>query len=227
MARGSVLEGFLELVPYELRARSGAVFYSGRSAFTAPSPIYVLGLNPGGSPVTQASETIELDIAAARSSRNNWSAYQDESWQGKPPGTHGMQPRVLHLLRGLGFDPRAVPASNVVFVRSSREADLIGAKAQLLSACWPVHRTVIDTLKVRTIICFGGTSGSWVREALGADRAKGRFVEENQRKWTCVAHESADGMSVITLTHPSIAKWDAPETDPTAFVSKMMNGFPA
>ena len=36
----------------------------------------------------------------------------------------GMQPRVLHMLASLGLDARAVPASNVVFVRSSTEAKL-------------------------------------------------------------------------------------------------------
>lgn len=44
------LETFARLVPAELWFRSGAVFYSGRAAFSRPSPIYLLGINPGGDP---------------------------------------------------------------------------------------------------------------------------------------------------------------------------------
>jgi uracil-DNA glycosylase len=84
------------------------------------------------------------------------------------PGKWGMQPRMLHMLASLGLDPRAVPASNVVFVRSSTEAMLQGEKESLLRACWPVHQAVIDALGVRVVLCFGGIAGRWVREELGA-----------------------------------------------------------
>jgi len=52
----------LSLVPTELRTRSGAVFYTGRAAFTRHPPFYLLGLNPAGDPLLQASETIGRSI---------------------------------------------------------------------------------------------------------------------------------------------------------------------
>jgi hypothetical protein len=129
---------------------------------------------------------------------------------------------VLHLLRSLGRDPRRVPSGNVVFVRTSREADLKEEKQALLQACWPVHQAVIDKLGIRTVLCFGGTAGLWVREALGAHCVADTFVERNARQWTSSAHLNAVGQCVITLTHPSIAKWDAVATDPTPLVRAML-----
>jgi hypothetical protein len=49
---------FANLVDPTLHERSGKVFCSGRAAFSAPARLYLLGLNPGGSPTLQANETI-------------------------------------------------------------------------------------------------------------------------------------------------------------------------
>ncbi len=217
------IDDFLSRVDSSLHIRSGSIFYSGRRAFTEPSDIYILGLNPGGNPILQAEDTIGRDIEAIRrQDRECWSAYQDEDWGGKP-GTYGMQPRVLHLLKQLGRDPRQVPASNVIFVRTRRERDLRQEKTDLLPLCWQFHKAVIQELGVRHILCFGGTAGLWVREMVGANEFLDRFQETNRRRWASEAHSSADGRSVITLTHPSIAKWDAVETDPTGLVLSVVN----
>ena len=217
------IDDFLSRVDPSLHIRCGSIFYSGRCAFTQPSDIYILGLNPGGDPVPHADETIGHDIEAIRNQdRECWSAYQDEFW-GRKPGTYGiMQPRVLYLLERIGRDPRQVPASNVVFVRTRRGSDLGQEKSNLLRLCWPFHEAVIQRLGVRHILCFGGPAGLWVRERLGANESIGQFQERNRRGWTSEAHRSADGLSVITLTHPSIAKWDAVETDPTELVLSVL-----
>jgi uracil-DNA glycosylase len=128
-----------------------------------------------------------------------------------------MQPRVLHMFAQLGFDPHDVPASNVVFARSSREAALAVEKDELLATCWPVHRAVIDQLGVTTIVCFGGTAGRWVRGLVGADKKVGEFIEQNLRRWRSEAH-SGSGMTVITATHPSIADWRNPASDPSPLI---------
>jgi uracil-DNA glycosylase len=133
-----------------------------------------------------------------------------------------MQPRVRHLFKELGRDPRRTPASNVVFARTSREVDLQQEKASLLAACWPVHAAVIEGLGVKAILCFGGTAGTWVREALGAHDLAGTFVEENKRRWTSRAHRNGAGQCVLTLTHPSIANWRDPRTDPTGLVKEAL-----
>jgi hypothetical protein len=215
-------EQFSGLVDGDLQCRSGSVFYSGPAAFAVPSNLYLLGLNPGGSPTAQANETIERDLSEWRSGPQRWSAYVDESWRGMPPGTYGIQPRIRHLLDRLGLDPRDVPASNVVFLRSNDEAALAAEKQSLLSKCWPVHRAAIHALGVSTVLCLGGTAGQWVRSLLGATTRAGRFVESNSRGWTSEAHLSDAGMCVVTLTHPGRADWRNPAADPTPLVRDML-----
>jgi hypothetical protein len=208
---------FANLVPRSLYQRSGSVFYSGRGAFSKSSPLYILGLNPGGSPIDQAHETVEQDLADWHDLPERWSAYRDESWRGRTPGSYGMQPRVLHLLKSLDLHPHDVPASNVVFVRSNREATL-SEKSALLQKCWPVHNAVIKRLGVKTTICFGGTAGGSLRELTGAHRKIAEFVEQNARRWRSEAHVSRAGVCVVTVTHPSIADWRNPASDPTPVV---------
>lgn len=91
-------------LPAQMMSRSGSLFYSGRAAFRGTRDLYILGLNPGGSPITQADETIARDLADWRDLPEHWSAYLDESWQGRQPGTHGMQPRMRHMFNQLGRD---------------------------------------------------------------------------------------------------------------------------
>lgn len=215
---------FIDLVDPALLGRSGKVFYSGMDAFSGPSPIYVLGLNPGGSPIIQADETIARDLGSWVSSSSRWSAYADESWEGAAPGTYGMAPRVLHLFDRIGMDPHDVPASNVVFVRTNNEAALAREKKELLAACWPVHEAVIRNLEVSTILCLGGTAGRWVRSMLRADRAFDRFEETYpDRHWRSAAHLNADGLAVVTLTHPSRANWTDANADPSPLVKRVQS----
>lgn len=221
-----MIDAFIEKVESKLLERSGAVFYSGRSAFSEPSDIYILGLNPGGSPLKQATDTIRHNIEQTLARSYDYSEYQDGVWLNKSPGTHGMQRRVRHLLAGLGRDPRKVPASNVVFIRSERERYLAENKRELLNSCWPFHEDVIQGLGIRVVLCFGGTAGAWVREALGAREKIGAFTETNNRRWTSEAHQTSDGRAVITLTHPSIAKWDSPMSDPTGLVASVLKDIP-
>lgn len=213
---------FADMVPSALRSRSGAIFYSGRAAFTGPRPVYLLGLNPGGDPEAQANETIGRDLAQWQNGDERWSAYLDRSWRGTEVGTYGIQPRIRHLFDRLGLDLRDIPASNVIFVRTRDEARLTAAKQSLLDECWPVHRTIIDTLGIGTVVCLGGTAGRRVRSQLGAEKLVGRLVETNSRRWTSEAHVNAKGTRVLTLTHPGRADWRNPNADPTPLVRDML-----
>jgi hypothetical protein len=215
-------EAFADLVARDIHGRSGAVFYSGRAAFSAPAGLYLLGLNPGGSPSAQAGETIGRDLEEWRIGPKRWSAYSDASWRGSAPGTYGIQPRVRHLFDELALDLREVPASNVVFVRSNDEAALGAEKSALLAKCWPVHRAIIDTLGVATVLCLGGTAGRCARSLLDANELAGRFVESNSRRWSSEAHLSDSGICVLTLTHPGRADWRNPAADPTPLVREML-----
>jgi addiction module HigA family antidote len=222
--RADLFDDLLDMVDQRLMARSGAVFYSSRAAFTQRSAIYLLGLNPGGDPDSPQCECIEDHIAQARHQSPDWSAYKDEVWRKDyQPGGTPMQWRVCHLVSGLGFDIRSVPASNVVFVRSKRETDLRSEKRTLLEQCWPVHQKAIEELGVRLVLCFGGTAGEWVRQRLKANTFVAQFKEVNGRGWTSWAHKCVQGdHTVVTLTHPSIVDWTKPGTDPTSFVFDLL-----
>lgn len=212
------LIGILDALPQDLTVRSGSVFYSGQAAFTGTPPLYILGLNPGGNPVAQGAETIERDIKEWPERPYRWSRYLDESWRGDAPGTHGMQPRLAHLLRNLDLDPREIPASNVVFVRTASEAHLKREVTTLLPACWTFHRAVIASLGIRTVLCLGGTAGKWARQMLGAETPLGHWSERNGRGWKGTGYLARDGKAVITLPHPGRADWRNPLADPSEFV---------
>ncbi|MBX2822386.1 MAG: uracil-DNA glycosylase family protein [Rhodothermaceae bacterium] len=218
------LEEFAATIPPELKEHSGAVFYSGRGAFETQSSVYILGLNPGGDPASQADHTVERHTQRVlQSVEKDWSEYRDEVWsEGKEAGTSGMQPRVLHLLNGLGLNPGTVPASNVVFVRSSREKDIKKDFETYAELCWPFHKKVIDSLHINTIICLGRTAGGWVREQLEVSTQIAVCVEDNKRKWRSRAYRREDGLIIIEATHPSIADWTAPATDPLPMIKKVL-----
>ena len=122
-----MIDEFANIVPKALYPISDSVFYSGRAAFALPAPVYVLGLNPGGDPDQQKTDTIgrQIDFVQGETP-SNWSAYSDESWGGRPPGMATFQRRVLHLFERLGSDPRRTPSSNLFFTRSRRLATLEG-----------------------------------------------------------------------------------------------------
>lgn len=219
-----LIQSFVSLIPDEMRKVSGSVFYSGRSAFAGSKQLYVLGVNPGGSPVGREHETAEWHSKKViESEPDNWSAYRDESWAGMPPGASGMQPRVLHMFDVLELDPGEVPCSNVVFVRSSQEATIDGHMAALGELCWPFHAQVIQSLSPRVIVCFGTTAGNFVRGKLGASDLLETYVEQNKRGWSSYLFGARDGQKVVVLTHPSRANWCNPTSDPTVLVKMALD----
>lgn len=219
------IEAALNRLPEGLLRRSGSVFYTGRHAFTGQRPLYLLGLNPGGDPSRQADETIGRHIVAFLTRVEPWSAYVDESWEGATPGTWGMQPRIRHLLDRLSLDPRAVPASNLIFARSNVEAALAAEKAQLIRDCWPVHQAVIDGLGIRAVLCLGKTVGKEVRKKLSAVERVDVFEEMNGRGWRSEAYRAPGGRLAITLTHPSRADWRNPASDPSPLIQRTLDRF--
>jgi hypothetical protein len=218
-------ESALEAIPSALLDRSGKVFYSGREAFIDPAPIYILGANPGGAPELHADETLRMHTQwVEQEAPFNWSAYRDESWKHKAPGRHGMQPRILHTLKRLGLNPGAVPASNLVFVRSSRESTLDGNFRLLADQCWSFHQHIIQSQRPKAILCLGGTAGDYVLHRLGQHRLTSTFTEANARRWQSHCYAIHGGPCVIVATHPSIADWTKEATDPTTLIEAALNG---
>ena len=213
------MEDFAALIPNSLKDCSGKVFYSGRKAFEGSSRVYILGINPGGEPSNHAGETVGKHTDKLLSSKKyDWSAYADEKWRPHAPGSAPLQKRVKHLCCETGLDLRAVPASNLIFKRSTGFSKLRGGAKALAEKCWPFHYRVIDTLSVRIVVCLGKPTGVYVREKLNAESQIDEFVEVNRRCWRSRTHGSRDGIQVVTLTHPSWADWTKPNTDPSALV---------
>lgn len=204
-----MIEEFIRLVDPAILHRPGAVFYSGPSAFSQPSDLYILGINPGGG----ECGTIAENIASTLKGAQDWSAYEDLDWEGNV-----MRLRVLYLLDQLGRKSSQVPASNAIFVRTRRAEHLSGEGAYLRRVCWQFHEAVIERLGVRTVLCFGKATGRQVRDKLQAHERIAAFQENNGRRWTSEAHRADDDRCVITLTHPSIAKWNVSATDPSEMV---------
>lgn len=213
---------FAQLVDHGLRDLPGGVFYSSPSAFSRPSKLYLLGLNPGGSAEPNTEATIGKSLANWRQCAADWCAYTSESWEGAPEGEYGIQPRIRALFDQLATNLADVPASNVVFVRSSVEAKL-ERKAEMLERCWPVHEAVIRDLGVTTVLCLGKTAGRWVRSRLGAHQLDDHFEENyDKRHYRSEAHLSPAGIAVLTLAHPCRSNWCDERADPSPLVQRVL-----
>lgn len=216
-----MIEHFSKFIPKELREKSGSVFYSGRNAFTGKKQLYILGLNPGGSDITQKSETIKWHTDnILRNINPFFSEYKDGVWNGKKAGKSGLQPRVLHLLNNLELNPYEVPASNVCFVRSPREINIASKINDYIDLCWTFHKNVIDHLEIKTILCFGKTAGKHIKNKIGANNLIDEFTEKNNRKWKTQVYKNNTEQFVIVATHPSIADWTNEKTDISKLVKK-------
>lgn len=215
------VERLVALIPTELLHQSGKVFYSGRKAFSRPAPIYILGLNPGGCPEAGRNDTVASHTQwLMQEADADWSAYRDESWEGRVPGTYGMAPRILHLLERLHLSPGEVPASNLVFKRSRRESHIAGEFEKLADLCWPFHAHVIDQLQPKVVVCLGKRVGNYVHRRVGSYAPAAAFVENNKRRWRSQAYVAEGQPTLVVATHPSIANWRSPDTDPSQLVEE-------
>ncbi len=216
-----MIDEFARLIPRSLLDTSGSAFYSGRDAFNRPSDLYILGLNPGGRVEDHADETVSWHSRKVVGEvPSNWSAYRDESWEGARPGEARMQRRMGYLFERIGRDPGLVPASNLIFLRSSREATLAGDLEELATQCWPFHHEVMSSLGVRVVVCLHKKAAKWVRDKVDARIQVDEYVESIRlpRPWRSRTFESATGVVVVDLTYPGIADWTNPASDPTGLV---------
>ncbi|MCE2466838.1 MAG: hypothetical protein J4G06_02345 [Caldilineaceae bacterium] len=218
-----MIEDFAKTIPSDLQHKSGIVFYSGRIAFSGCRELYILGLNPGGNPTEQANETVAWHTSNVLNNKpDKWSEYSNECWEGKPPGKHGIQPKILHLLKKIDLEPGEVPSSNIVFERSRTKKDIEKNWLQLAEACWSFHRAVIKQLRPRSILCFGRKAGNFVRKKVCAVDQIDCFVENNNRRWKSTCFANREGLKVISVAHPSRANWVNPKADPSELVLRAL-----
>ncbi|MFN4114739.1 MAG: hypothetical protein ACK4GD_12445 [Sphingomonadaceae bacterium] len=128
----------------------GAVLYSSAKTL-AQGPVYLLGLNPGGT----EGATLQDSIHNARRDHN---CYLDEQWSPRghlqPRGQAVLQRRVQNLCALMGLETRDVPASNLVFTRSTRTGTHLDFKGAL-PLCLPVHKIFIRAIEPDFLMTFG------------------------------------------------------------------------
>lgn len=216
-------EEFAKLVPANLMKCSGEVFYSGRAAFSRPSLVYFVGINPGSepssdNPSSRKLRTVEENIEYVRTQPEHFSLYYDKWEEGR---ARLMQEGVQHLFANTDLVAVTTPASNCIFVRTSG-ADKLQNKRELKESCWPFHQAAIDRLGVKLILCLGDQAGRIVKRRLEARRQIDQQMEDNNRGWGTRVFRNPAGMIVIVAPHPSRSKWSTPACDPSPIVNRWL-----
>lgn len=194
-AKATLLEEMLRTVPAQVRDLPGSILYSGYAAFTAPSPVYLMAINPGGNPriitttVAQHTREVLLDTA------ERYSAYCDERWNGLPRGAAPVQRRIRWLLEdGLGLDPRLVPSTNLVFQRTRSASEI---PPHRYDECWPFHQTMTARVDARVIVCLGAFA-EITRRVTEAHEV----IEHHRAPEQTWIYRTPDGRVVVRGVHP-------------------------
>jgi len=137
----------------ELLDSAGGVLYSS-AASLKPAPIYILGLNPGGSD----GASLRQSIAASRNGNN---AYIDEEWErgGRTlkRGAALLQRRMQRIAELIRLDLRDIPASNLVFTQSRRLGEHMEFD-EAVARCLPVHAMFLRAIQPKLVFTFGHIS---------------------------------------------------------------------
>lgn len=190
----------------------GKVLYSSAETL-GPFSIYFLGTNPGGALPSTLAQSIDDVVGGSNE-------YLDYSWEGRPPGQAKLQKQVIRFLSGLGFDPRDVPASNIVMTRStgiSTHQDMDGDARR----CWPLHQIILESVKPRSILAFGSglekSAFAYLRAFLKPDEIES--IPADQPGFTCHAFKGdleSGSINVVVVPHltryspykkPAIMDW--------------------
>ena len=198
----SRIKEIAKLIPDSLMDRPGRAFYSGRRAFESSSHLYILAAN-SAKDLEEVRDTVRDNFLnlLELSEMENWSRYE--------VGKTNFHCRMLELFEALGLNPKAVPASNVVFQRSSR-IDKIPPACwnKLAKKCWPFHRSVIEQLGVRVILCMGQKARDGVIAGLQSDKPEaGKFLKvgkpESSLKTVGGYYRNNGNIAVVHLPYPT------------------------
>jgi hypothetical protein len=132
----------------------GKILYSSHETL-CQGDVYLLGYNPGGSEGPSISDSISNMLSQFEN------AYFDEDWSNGAgdykKGEAPLQKRVDLLITALGYDLKAVCASNLIFAQS---VNAHGVSSALADVCWPVHEAIMSIVKPKVILVFGNSSPS-------------------------------------------------------------------
>lgn len=232
-------------MPVSLYTKPGAVLLSG-AVTLKPSPVYVMGLNPGGDP-----DQITRSIIDSITPPDGTSAYTHECWQPRcmepQPCRHMMadgrtrpdalvrhQRNMIALAAALQSEPARLFSANAIFARSSRRSTLRQQTgldlAEWWQACWPVHQAFLSIVRPRMIVTLGygeRSSAFGLLRAKAGSPAPSKVIQENQRGgWLFSGQYRLDGgeslpVSVIGVPHPS---YFAPGEALAAWLSDFIEG---
>ena len=191
---------------------SGEVLYSG-AATLKPGQVYLLGHNPGGDAQSRTLKTVRSSLDELPTKTIN--SYLDTRWNGRAVGASPLQRRVVWLLRALGFEPRTVGASNLIFVRSrDAAASQFDVYADL---CWLVHEQILQIVKPQLVVVFGNSNGSPYAYLERKFRAQSHErYPSGHGTWTCRSFLVPGHFRVVGLPHlsrydvarhPEVAQW--------------------
>lgn len=218
----------LAAIPASLHDLPGVVLYSGLDSWNRPSPLYVLGFNPGSAPADHAS-TVAESVAWMMEQPGDHSAYRDQAWGNGRGGTwgvgrHPMQRSVVGLFDRLGIDPGTVPASNT-FYAASRNVDGIAVNDARAwqEACWPFHAEMIERLQIRVVLCVGRDAANFVRSKVGSNHIAATFTEDNNRRNKSYIY-TGGSVTVVDATHPSRFPWYSKGCDNSPLVAQALAG---
>jgi hypothetical protein len=148
----------------------GGVLYSGVETLQR-GPVYLLGLNPGGSGGATLKDSLE-------NSRRGHNAFLDEEWcpggNWQPKGQATLQRRVQHLCRMMGRDTREVPASNLAFTQSVR-VDTHDDFSAAVQASLPVHELFLEAIQPTFLMTFGALD--WFASVVPLEQLESRLAE--------------------------------------------------
>ena len=187
-----------------LASAPGKLLYSGSSS-VKPCDIYLLGYNPGGDP-TKETQTVEEHLRATPA---DWNEYLDAKWCRRglelQAGQALLQRRVRWMLKQLGYDPRAVCASNLIFARS-RGIGNLHDKRKLADACWSLHAAILVVVRPKAILAIG-------KDAFDDILSRGpEFPIEHrssgQSNWLCYASKTMiEGCNVRVAAVPHLSRY--------------------
>ena len=222
-----MIEELVKRIPQSMLKLPGGALHTGRQAFDSPAEIYIIGYHPGGNPA-ESTETVGEQIHRVINRKPDaWSAYLDDSWDGKPRGSQRMQRRVAHLCAGLGLDLRAIPSSHLIFPCWDAGSEPGAAvERQWAEECWSFHQAVIDRLEIRIVVCLGSYARDWAlkkeRERTGVmPEPVDKFVADNKWAWRSYVYPAGDRY-IVSLTHPVWSNWINPTADPTPLVRRVL-----
>lgn len=188
----AVYEAFKGALPADKRDdRFFKVFYSD----IRPSPVAVIGLNPGGDP----EEPHTLQSA---------SLFYEASEHDYVDCNYVLAKRMRRFLAQSGLAPsvegvRSIPKTNVVFHRS-RKADEIGDWNPLLAASKPHVRAILEHVKPETLVVEGfGTVTRLASQQRWRAAPVAEPVEKRLRLFALQGVSWRDSVQVLALAHPS------------------------